>query len=253
VRIPRFFHDESLPSRQGVRIILTGPETHHISRVLRLRKGDHVELVNGKGWLCSCTLLETKAQMVTLEVNRTRILPDDRLPLKIYIGMLKGDKMDLVVQKVAEAGACSIQPVFTRYSIPRLDEKRLLTRLKRWNEIARQALKQSQGLYLTKVLYPVLMEQLWQRLEPDALRLVLWEGSNVSKDLFKMLKNWDCKGFLELFIGPEGGLSEQEVSLCEDLGFIPSSLGERILRAETACIGATVAILLYYNHRQRRK
>jgi 16S rRNA (uracil1498-N3)-methyltransferase len=150
--------------------------------------------------------------------------------------LVKGDKMDLIVQKVTEMGVSSIIPFVSSRSVIRLEGQRMEKRLARWRRIAVESSKQCGRVVPLRVERVVSFHDILQWPGGSAVRIILWERAN---DRLKSLLHETAPDHIRLhgvffLVGPEGGFSDAEVKQAEDVSFKPTSLGSRILRVETA-------------------
>ena len=220
---------------RGEVALLEGDERHHMD-VVRLRPGDRVELIDGRGSLYEGIVLRMgKGEAEVRIVGHKRQPPMKRVEL--YQGMPKGDKLEFIIQKATELGASSVTPVICRRSIPRIPEGKVERKLKRWRRIAIEAMKQCGRAYLMEVNPPVGFEEAILRAEAD-LKLMPWERERDVR--FDEPFEGRRIGSVALLIGPEGGFDEEEVEMARRAGFITVSLGDLILRCETAALAALI-------------
>ncbi len=220
-------------------VVLDGEVHHHLCRVLRLEPGAEVVLLDGRG-----LVVRARIEELTKKVARVRVLARTRadenlFPVRLIQGLPKGDKMDLILQKGTELGVTAFTPLCAGRSVARLTGGRKEGRRQRWEKIVREAARQSGRTVLPEVQEPV---ELAQALAGDEeLRLLLWEGeSRPLRDALPAVRPRSAA----ILVGPEGGLAGGEVARARAAGFLPVSLGRRILRTETAGF-AVVAILEY--------
>ncbi|APD10123.1 MULTISPECIES: 16S rRNA (uracil(1498)-N(3))-methyltransferase [Thermus] len=207
----------------GLTGVLSHRESHHLLEVLRVRVGDRFTVFDAER--------EALAEVVDLGPPvRYRILEERRperevgVEVVLYVALLKGDKLGEVVRGATELGATRIQPLITRHSVPKeMGEGKL----KRLQTIAVEAAKQSGRLRVPEVLPPIPLKAVPE--VPQGLVAHVGASRRVREVL-------DPEKPLALAVGPEGGFAEEEVALLEDKGFIPVTLGRRILRAETAAL-----------------
>jgi 16S rRNA (uracil1498-N3)-methyltransferase len=240
----RFFIDPD--DIAGSEAVLTGTEARHISTVLRLGVGTIITLFDGSGSYYEARL--TKISPARAEAKIISIMPyieapDDFSPeLHLGMGLLKGKKMDLIVQKITELGITSLRPFRSQYcatSDPSPD------RLSRWQKISLEACKQC-NRPIPPDLYDVadFKELLFLRGQDEhELKLIFWEEEG-QKHLQEALASLSEIKSARILIGPEGGFHAIEVADAVAAGYQPVSLGSRILRAETAAI--TAASILQY-------
>jgi len=221
----------------GETVVLSGNQAHHLRTVLRIRPGQTIELFDGTG-----AVYRTEIQKISENTIEGHIIghlvesarPD--FPLTLAQGILKGKKMDLVLQKATELGVDILMPVLTRYC---QQQKNLERRMQRWQRIVLEACKQC-GRSVPMLITPVVT---LQDLPVASFQypLLCWEGEEqamVHPELFIV------PGKVLLLIGPEGGFHKQEVQWAGDQGFQAVTLGPLVLRAETAAIAA-VGIIQY--------
>ncbi len=220
-----------------------GEEVRHIRKVLRLGTGDEVVVFDGSAMEYLGTIVEEGPSTVVIEIKET--LPSIResvLEVTLAQSLLKGEKMDYLVQKATEIGVKEILPFFSSRSVPLLDRSKELARLRRWEKIAIGAAKQCGRGVIPKIGAFQEYAEMIERVPHDSLLLVLWEKDGTR--LKEALKKYKERERIFFIVGPEGGLSEQEVEEAKANGFIPVTLGTRILRSETAAL-CVLSILQY--------
>lgn len=231
---------------QGQRIIIDGSDVNHIKNVLRMQPGEEIAVSNGiDGKEYRCGILRLSDSVIECEL---RFVKEDgvELPSKIYLfqGFPKSDKMELIVQKSVELGVREIIPVFMKRSVVKLDAKKAVSKVTRYQAIAEAAAKQSKRAIIPKVHECLTMKQAIEYAKELDVVLVPYELAEDiahTRELLAELKPGQSIGF---FIGPEGGIDGEEIKLLEDIGAKEITLGRRILRTETA--GLTVLSWLVY-------
>jgi len=219
---------------------LTEEIVHHLGAVLRLQTGDEIMLLDGQGRLCRCRLESLGRRAGTARVLECRQETEGALPVRLLQGLPKGDKMDLVLQKGTELGFSAFTPVLAERSIPALSADRGEKRRQRWERIIREAAQQSRRAHLPRLDAVLPLAAALQECGED-LRLLLWEEE--SRPLAEVLPAAAPRD-IAVLVGPEGGFSAAEVAVARRAGFVPVSLGPRILRSETA--GLAMAAVLQY-------
>lgn len=231
---------------QGNRAVIRGNDVNHIKNVLRMKQGDEISLSNGvDGKEYRVGILSFLEEEIECEL---RFIKEDavELPCRVYLfqGLPKGDKMELIVQKAVELGACEVIPVAMARSVVKLDEKKAAAKRLRWQAIAEAAAKQSKRGMVPRVC-PVMSYRealaYADDMEVKILPYELAEGMDVTRKLIEDIRPGQQ---VAVFIGPEGGFGEEEVTLASQKGFVPVTLGKRILRTETAGM-ALLSILMY--------
>lgn len=235
MREPRVYTDQLLT--MGTRVCLESGPSRHLSQVLRLRPGAPCILFNGDGheYLARLEVLGPDQAHVRLEALLGSE-PPPALELHLLLGISKGERMDLAMQKAVELGVTRISPVNTQRSLVQLRGERLERRLDHWRGILVAACEQSGRCRLPYLDAPTALVPALTSLTPD-LRLVLHHRGSAS---FQQVPA-PQRG-VALLIGPEGGLQETEIQRAEAQGFIRLRLGPRILRTETAPLAALAAI-----------
>ena len=222
---------------------IEGSEVRHIRRVLRLKTGDEIILFDGSGKDYEGTILEQGSTSVVVKVQNI-FSPQRESTLKVTLAqsLLKGEKMDYLIQKVTELGITEIVPFFSSRSIPLLEKSGRLKRYHRWEKIAIEASKQC-GRGMVPQIEPLKdYSEMLQIASSDSLPLILWEKEG--KRLKEVLEGLKERTKLFFIVGPEGGLSEEEVDQARKMGFLPVTLGKRILKSETASL-CLLSILQY--------
>lgn len=220
-------------------VTITGTDVNHIRNVLRLRQGEIIGIRDGISRGYVCVLEEIGAEQI-----RARILSEDEenseLPARLYLfqSLPKGDKMELIIQKAVELGACQIIPVASRRAVVKLDGRKAENKIRRWNAIAEGAAKQSGRLLIPEVTGVMTLKEACFYAGSFDLKLIpyeLAEGISATREILCKVSPGMQIGIL---IGPEGGFDREEVENAEAAGFCPITLGRRILRTETAGMAA---------------
>lgn len=209
-------------------------EAHHL-KVRRASVGDEVILLDGMGREATGEVLSANPWCIKIIEVKEVYFREPKVELTLFIALLKGEKMDWVVQKATELGVRKIIPFIASRSVPRLHPQKVGERVERWRSVAVDALKQCGGTILPKISPLIPLEEI--SLEVEGRGWVLWGGERE-----KRLTSSECRR-VSLVVGPEGGLEEEEVLFLLSKGFRPATLGPRILRSETAVILASGLIL----------
>ena len=230
----RFFYDPVIQDTQGqIRII--GPEAHHIRNVLRMQVGEPAELYDGKGAVVFAQMSQISAKEAIFQVLSRQHQAASGTPLTLAQAVLKGKKMDLLIQKATELGVHTFQPVITQYCEKSGQARQQVKQLERWQRIMLEACKQCRRPIPMQIFSPITLQEL--SFPEKAQKIMPWE--NEAGTSFSALRLNTDQPVLVL-IGPEGGFHPAEVAYTEEIGFITISLGPRILRAETAALAAVV-------------
>ncbi len=247
VTAPRLFIAPSLFAPPAP-VLLRGAEHHYLTRVLRLRLGDAVMLLDGGGRLGAARLARVDAEQVELAWESATTAQASGPQVILLCGLLKGDKQDFVIQKATELGVSAVVPVVCQRSVPQLGEERAEKRQQRWSRIALSAAQQCRRPDVPRVLLPISLAAAVQDstpADPALLSLLLYEGPAAPLHaLLPAAADQAALATVRLLVGPEGGFTDAEVAAATAAGFLPASLGPRILRAETAVVAA-LAVLQY--------
>jgi 16S rRNA (uracil1498-N3)-methyltransferase len=230
-------------SIEGENVTLTGEVAGRLERVLRMRPGDQIVVLDDSGWEYLVSLDRVTAREVHGRVTR-RVLgkgePQTRITL--FQAVLKAGKFELVLQKGTELGVSAFVPFFCERSVPRDSGGRH----ERWQKIIKEAAEQSRRGRLPVLSTPV--DFAGACAAADGPALIPWEeeGATGLKAALRALGKRAQGAPVEISVltGPEGGFTQEEIELAREKGAVPVSLGSRILRAETAGI-ATVAAIMY--------
>jgi len=233
MRVSRIFTDNPLAA--GAQVEFDARTTRYVTQVLRLREGQRVTLFNGTGsdWaaeLRACRRTHCVAQVI--EPLNTE--PPPSRPLHLGIGISRGERMDFAIQKSVELGVTAITPLVTEHGVVQLDASREQKRLAHWHGVIVAACEQSGRCRLAD-LNPVTPITSW--LNDCRGGLLLYHRANTN-----LAQLEPAPDSLNLLIGPEGGLSQQERELAVAREFIPVRLGPRVLRTETAPIAALAIV-----------
>jgi 16S rRNA (uracil1498-N3)-methyltransferase len=220
--------------REGVAVV-GGAEAHYLRDVLRLRAGDSLMIFDGAGREAEARVLEVGRIEVRLGIGEPRVVPPPALRLSLVVGLAKGEKLDLVVEKACELGVAAIYPAATERAVVQLSADRAESRIARWRRVAAAAARQCGRADVPRI-EPVRpwREQLAQA--PGEVRLCFYEGSEPGSGRQGLARA--RPGEAAVAVGPEGGLTEGEVEAARALGWSLVSMGPRTLRAETAAIVA---------------
>jgi len=229
------------PLALGASVQLSESAAAHATRALRLNIGDDVVLFNGDGFNYSCTLTDIKKNSVTAIVNSaTEVHNESPLNITLVQAISSGDRMDFTIQKAVELGVKNIQPISSKRSVVKLSAERAEKRTEHWQNIAISACEQSGRAYVPNVLVPTSLEQ-WLSKNPSANSTRILLNPIGAIRLTEIPKPTDE---IQLLIGAEGGLSQEEIDLATSHHFQSIVLGPRILRTETAALTAIAAMQL---------
>ncbi|EJD6048427.1 MULTISPECIES: 16S rRNA (uracil(1498)-N(3))-methyltransferase [Providencia] len=235
MRIPRIYHPE--PLQINTTISLGDDAANHVGRVLRMTAGQKLELFDGSNKTFSAEITEATKKNVFVHIKNSQV--DDReSPLDLHLGqvMSRGEKMEFTIQKSVELGVNTITPLLSERCGVRLDGERLEKKLLQWQKIAIAACEQCGRNRIPKIR-PVQTLEAWCAETDGAFKVNLHPRATESiNTLPTELKK------VRLLIGPEGGLSADEIAMTANYQFTDILLGPRVLRTETTALTAITAL-----------
>ena len=235
----RFYHSNPL----GLNQIITLDEfaSHHALRVMRVKVDDFLILFNGDGFDYKGRVSDINKKTINVEIlSKEKNNNESPININLFQSISSNEKMDMVIQKATELGVSSIQPIFTSRSTIKLSLDRTKKRLIHWKQVSISACEQSGRSKIPTIKSPIGFDQISEGIKTNSLNLLLHpdnleESSNLPNEY---------SGDINIFIGPEGGFSQDEALLLKKQNCINIQLGPRILRTETAPL-AIIAILQY--------
>jgi 16S rRNA (uracil1498-N3)-methyltransferase len=233
-----------LPPRElkGPATIVRDEALAYLREVLRLRPGAAIEVFDGEGAVYPSVLERYVEDGALLKLGAREDRPFQGAPITLLQGLPKADKLELIVQKAVELGARRLVPVSTERSIVRLDDRKAADRVARWQKIADEAARQSGRADLMTIDAVSSLDQiLAQSAAPSEKRFVLDEEERTTRLRDVLTPGASGYSFL---IGPEGGLTREEVGAARAAGFTAVTLGRRVLRTETVAL--TVLSIVQY-------
>ncbi len=234
-RYPRFF-TENISEDTAV---LSAEDGKHAQQVLRMREGDYAVICDGNGTDYLGRLVNTSGELVFELVEKSRNEAEPSVHIRLFQAMPKGDKMEFIVQKAVECGACEIIPFFSKRCVSRPDKKQMAKKTERYRRIAYEAAKQCGRGIIPTVGEAVEFSALFDVISPENTGILFYECAE--QRLSEAVSEFGKK--IDIIIGSEGGFEQSEAAALAERGFIPVSLGKRILRCETAPITA-ISVLM---------
>jgi 16S rRNA (uracil1498-N3)-methyltransferase len=234
MRIPRIYHPE--PIEENTTFRLTTVASQHLLTVLRLKENASIIIFDGKGGEYQARIFKAKKHTAIAKTEKF-LNKNIESPLQIHLGQAisRSQKMDYILQKAVEMGVTDITPLFSEHSSVKLTTERLTKRMQHWQQIIIHACQQS-GRTILPMLHMPIKSYDWVETVTSSMKITFHPAVNTS---LKTLKNNmpNCKS-IACLIGPEGGLSDEEITAAKKLNFEIISLGPRVLRTETASIAA---------------
>ena len=225
-------------------LVFSKDQVHQLKKVMRVRAGEQLEVVDDSSQLAIVEVSE----LDPFEVKVVELLEQKvELPVSVTIavGLSKGDKLDWIVQKATELGVSEIIPLSLTRNVVKWTGDKADKKIERLQKIAEEASEQSHRLKVPRVTSVMTLKELVNYTSDFEQKLIAYEESakvGESLQLVKSLQSLQENERVIFVFGPEGGIEEQEVALLEESGYIPCSLGPRILRAETAPLYALAAV-----------
>jgi 16S rRNA (uracil1498-N3)-methyltransferase len=248
---PRFFLPKSSIDLKAGIVEISKPDLiNQMRKVLRLKPNDPVVILDGEGSVYQCGLIELSqrhARAKILESNEFD--PHIRPRVTVFQSLLRGGRFDWVVQKLTELGVSCIVPLICEHGVAKYSGNKL----EHWQEIAREAAEQCERTSIPQVVEPKSMQEVKESClttgsSASTMKLLCLERSSgnansLAQTLLSVSATKMPPDQIDLMIGPEGGFTEAEIANAQQAGFIPVSLGERILRSETAAIAAMAVLI----------
>jgi len=235
MRIPRIYHPETLTAHSD--IALCEDAANHVGRVLRMQPGQAIQLFDGSNQVFEASITQVDKKSVRVSLSEG-VLSDNESPLNLHLGQVisRGDKMEFTIQKSIELGANTITPLFSERCGVKLDGERLEKKLQQWQKIAIAACEQC-GRNRIPEIRPAMQLEAWCAEQDDSLKLNLHPRASHSINTLPLPVS-----HVRLLIGPEGGLSAEEIAMTSGYGFTDILLGPRVLRTETTALTAITAL-----------
>ncbi|HHT96526.1 MAG TPA: 16S rRNA (uracil(1498)-N(3))-methyltransferase [Clostridiales bacterium] len=240
----RFYVDKSQINNNS--IIIIGPDVNHIKNVLRIKTNEKITVSDGQSKEYYCIIEKMDKTEIVLKIesfdeNNTEL----KSQIILFQAIPKKDKMELIIQKAVELGVSQIVPVVTNRVIVKIDdEKREIKKMERWQNISENAAKQSRRGIIPIVKPIHSFNQAIEHLKDLDISLMPYEnarGIDKTKEIISTIKDNSTIG---IFIGSEGGFTENEIEVAKQNNIIPISLGRRILRTETAGLAILSMLML---------
>lgn len=239
----RFFVDKKNINIENNTCIIEGEDVKHISKVLRCRIGEELEVCdnNNNEYICEITNID-KNQVELNILEKVDIQRESDLKIKVYQGLPKGPKMEMILQKLTEVGVDEIILVQTKRTVVKVDDKKEDKKLERWERIIYEAAKQSKRGKIPTLRGVLTFKEALADMKKNDFNIAPYENEK-TKSIKQAIKGVNINN-IGIFVGPEGGFEETEIEAIEDIGGQSVSLGPRILRTETASLVAS-SIVLY--------
>ncbi|GLX06317.1 16S rRNA (uracil(1498)-N(3))-methyltransferase [Microbispora sp. NBRC 16548] len=236
--VPVFLSDAA--GQAADTIVLDGPEGRHAAAVRRLRPGERIDLTDGAGRVAECTVTAAGKDSLTAEVLRRFEVPPPRPRLVVVQGLPKGDRGELAVEMMTEAGVDVIVPWAASRCVTQWKGDRAAKGLARWRGTAREAAKQARRFHLPEVTEQATTAAVGSLVSAAALAVVLHEEA---AEPLSRLPLPEEPGDIVMIVGPEGGVTDEEIAALRAAGATPALLGPTVLRTSTAGVAAAAVLL----------
>jgi len=234
VRIPRIYHPIKL--LPGEKATLTQEATQHVKHVLRLKPGSELCIFSGDGGESPSRIIEAQREVIIEAFAYREYSLESPRHIHLWQGLCRGERMDWVIQKATELGVSGITPVMTERSVVKLDAERTQKRQQHWEKVIVSACEQCGRNRLPKIHAPVSLHDIPVQ---EGICLLLDPMGTVT---LKDIPLPAAEATIHLFVGPEGGISDLEISSLHLKKFTSVQMGPRILRVETAALTAVALI-----------
>jgi len=225
---------------QDATLTLTGREAHHGLRVLRVRLGEKVMVLDGEGHCSLCEVENLSREAVQLRVLEKTFIEATPYRITLAQAIPRGKVFDSIVQKATELGASRIVPLLTGRVVAQLNEGKVTGKAEHWRSVAIEAIKQCGSPWLPQIEAPVLLRDFIARREPFDLSFVaaLQSNSRHPREWLKVFQETHQRkpASFCVWIGPEGDFTSEEIEAAKSAGGLPITLGPLVLRSETAAI-----------------
>ena len=239
----RFFTPKNNINLEQNTCIIEGEDVKHISRVLRSRENDKLEVCDMENNEYICEIKEINKDNILLDIiEKVNIKRESNLKVKLYQGMPKGTKMELILQKLTEIGVDEIVLVQAKRSVTKIDNKKEDKKIERWERIIYEAAKQSKRGKIPKLTGVLTFKEALADMQNNDMNICPYENER-TVSIKSAIKDADINT-IGIFVGPEGGFEEEEIEKIQEIDGKVVSLGPRILRTETASVVAS-SIVLY--------
>lgn len=210
---------------------IPGEYYNYFKNVLRLKKSDTIELFNNNdGFQYSSSIIDITNKAIEVKIDsKTKIENENCYTTNLYQSLIKPENFELVIQKSTELGINNIYPIITDYTNLKFDRKNLDKKLERWQKIAVAASEQCRRVFIPQIHSPIELKDI--NIDSQSLNVTLCPYTTNDSKFEKQIKD---SNNINIFIGPEGGFSDTEMSIFKDNNFLDINLGKRILKAETA-------------------
>ena len=229
---------QNTPFTEGKTAELDSDNSHHLNKVLRFPVGKNITVFNGDGFDYTALVQDSKKTTSLKVISKARNNTESKLDLTLAQGIAKGEKMDFLIQKAVELGVTRIISMKLERCVVRLSDEKVQKKIDHWQKIANHACEQSGRSVIVSLSNPLSLEELLDEMNHNGF--VLHHRAQIGLSQLKETSK------ATILIGPEGGLTEKEVSDSEVAGYQSILIGKRVLRTETASLAAIANMQLLW-------
>lgn len=241
----RIYLDPTDCEKKDNYIYIKSASFHYLSNVLRIEEGDTFLGFDGSGIEYTILIVKVEKKSIKGEILKTKKITEIEpiFNINLFQSLPKGSKMDKIIDEVGQLGIKKLYPVISCRVIPQIKEENIINKRRRWKRIAAESSKIAGRDFVMDVESPINFKDAVRI--PADVKLIFWEKATLPlitciRNLSKLKEGT----FVNLFVGPEGGYTDEEISLAREYGALSVSIGKRILRVETASVIA-VALTIY--------
>jgi len=238
---PRLYYPGALTV--GDRCSLIEEHLRYIRAVQRMKPGSRLLLFDGLGQEYTAVITDISVERAVVEIIGKESAPARPARITLIQALPKAQKMDFIVQKATELGVDEIRPFHSERSIPILTAEKAHLKAERWRKIAHEAARQCRRSDVPDIAEIQTFSDILKAVEPGAFKMIFWEEES-RQGLKELLKKSSDTRLFSIIVGPEGGLTPDEVEAATASGFVSVSLGKQILKLETAAV--TILAILQY-------
>jgi 16S rRNA (uracil1498-N3)-methyltransferase len=225
-------------------VSLPDDSLHYVRRVLRMGLGDRLDLMDGQGWQYEGRICSLSSTDILVEIMGKSFLPDSSLGITLCQALIKANKMDFIIQRSVELGITRFIPFSSSRTIVHLTPASAAVKVKRWQKIASESARQCGRSIIPAVAPLMSYQEMLKAGGAKAAKIIFWEGE-MDRSIGQLFRGEEKESPDYFFvIGPEGGFSGDEIARAGGEGFLPVSIGKRVLKVETAVL-SILAILQY--------
>ncbi|MBN1382985.1 MAG: 16S rRNA (uracil(1498)-N(3))-methyltransferase [Deltaproteobacteria bacterium] len=238
---PRLYLPQFL--QKDTTCMLNGADLKYLKSVLRMKVGERVFLFDGRGHESTGIIKHYTSHGATVKIIETNSMQPDAIEITLFQSLAKAGVMDFIIEKATELGVARIVPFVSVRSVAKIPKDKISAKCVRWQKIAREAARKCGRADIPEIEGILTLDESLNIPSKDDIKLIFWEEEKKTtvKQIFRDKKVRQAKAF-SIIIGPEGGFTVEEVACAREKGFVPVSLGDRVLKVDTALMSALTVI-----------